>query len=278
MLERAVQLEHPDVVQQRGEVEPLESLRIEAEGAAQAVGGGGDVDAVARVIAEVRVEGRDQDVGHVREEVPLGLVELGVAKRDRGETGQRRERVHLRGVELAARLVVDHQQGAERRRVARQRHRRAGGKARAGAREHGAPAAQHQLGRLADRRAVRLVQLLRVVPRRDEQRGRAARFAGGEHVGGPRLRDRERRSHGGHGRVAAVLGRGEAARDREQRGESMVVAVHLPQRAARDPAQDQEGAARRAARSRRPAPAGRRRAGCRDWSGARSARPRRRAR
>ena len=82
----AVELQHPDVVEQRGEVEALELLLVELECAPDAIGHLGDAVAVAGVEAEMGVQRVHQHVGHVAEEVALGLAQVGVGG-DRQQTG-----------------------------------------------------------------------------------------------------------------------------------------------------------------------------------------------
>src|SRR5262245_61184370 len=86
----AVELQHPDVVEQRREVQPLEPVLLEGELAPETVRVLRDAVRVAAVVVEVRVERVDEDVGHVREEVALPVLQVGVVQRHRSEPGEGR--------------------------------------------------------------------------------------------------------------------------------------------------------------------------------------------
>ena len=82
-------------MEQGREVEILQLLLVEVQGPAHAVRVLGDPGAVAIVVVEVGVERGNQDIRHVGEEVALGVAEVGVAHRNRGQSRECGEGVHL---------------------------------------------------------------------------------------------------------------------------------------------------------------------------------------
>jgi hypothetical protein len=62
----------------------------------------------------VGVQGRHQDLGHVREEVALAVAQVGIGARHRHQGGQGRERAGLTGVEGLIALLAHGHHGARR--------------------------------------------------------------------------------------------------------------------------------------------------------------------
>ena len=119
----SLELEHSDVVEQRREVQTLHSIVVEAHLSADLVGELCDPRAVARLIAEVRVQSRDQHVGHVGEEVPLLLSKGRVVMSDGAQPGQGDQRTRLGRTELVDVCIRDRDQGADRSGLAGKRRR-----------------------------------------------------------------------------------------------------------------------------------------------------------
>ncbi len=102
-----VDAQHADVVQERGEMQALAMRLVEPQLAADAVRQLRDAPGVAGLQVHVRIERRDQDVGHVREEVALGIHQLCAPRRDRALLRERRERAQVRLLERSPRRCED---------------------------------------------------------------------------------------------------------------------------------------------------------------------------
>jgi chemotaxis protein histidine kinase CheA len=135
----------------------LEARLREVELPAEAVRVLRDALAVTRVVVQVGVERVDQDVGHVREEVPLRVLELGIVERHGREPAEGREGLELRRLEGDRRIAMHGHQRAERSALSRNR-RRGGGEDDAPLRARslerplyaGPPLAHHELRELVD--------------------------------------------------------------------------------------------------------------------------------
>jgi hypothetical protein len=194
----------------------------------------------------VCVQGRDEQLGHVGEEVPLGVAQVGVAQRHRSEGRQGGKRVDLLAAERLARAGLDRHEGAHGRVFAGKGDYRGGGLAPPlrvpGSSQGGAPLLHDEVHQLGDGSGEALQELFRALSQRFEKVGRLRAVGAYEGVDRDGIRELQGAAHSRRRGLGLVLGVGERAGRLQKRSEAAVVAVHPVQGLVGRPTQHEEGA------------------------------------